>query len=347
MSQLHAIIPAGGAGTRLWPLSRAGHPKFLLDLTGTGRSLVQQTSDRLNGLVAGVHVVTGRAHARAVTAQLPGAEVLVEPSPRDSMPAIGLAAAVIARRDPEAIVGSFAADHVIDDTDGFAAAVSEAVRVAETGKVVTIGLAPVSPSTAFGYIDGGDRLGSFATARTVRRFVEKPDLETAREYLATGTYFWNAGMFVVRASVLLDHLARLQPTMHAGLLAIAEAWDSPGRAEALAEHWPRLTSIAIDHAIAEPVSLDGGVAVVPGSFDWTDLGDFAALAAKSSSGDAVWVDADGFVASTTDQTVSVVGLQDIVVAVTPDAVLVTSRTAAQEVKAVPGRWRELGRPDLL
>ena len=116
MSQLHAIIPAGGAGTRLWPLSRAGHPKFLLDLTGTGRSLLQQTSDRLSGLAAGVHVVTGRAHDAAVTEQLPDAEVLAEPSPRDSMPAIGLAAAVIARRDPEAIVGSFAAERILVTT---------------------------------------------------------------------------------------------------------------------------------------------------------------------------------------------------------------------------------------
>ncbi|MBM9464770.1 mannose-1-phosphate guanylyltransferase [Aeromicrobium sp. YIM 150415] len=347
MSQLHAIIPAGGAGTRLWPLSRAGHPKFLLDLTGTGRSLLQQTSDRLSGLAAGVHVVTGRAHDAAVTEQLPDAEVLAEPSPRDSMPAIGLAAAVIARRDPEAIVGSFAADHVIDDTAGFTAAVREAVEVAETGRVVTIGLTPVSPSTAFGYIDGGARLDGFATARTVRRFVEKPDLETAREYLAAGTYAWNAGMFVVRASVLLDHLARLQPTMHAGLLAIAEAWDTPERETALEEHWPRLTSIAIDHAIAEPVSLDGGVAVVPGTFDWTDLGDFAALADRTSSAEAVWVDAEGFVANTTEQTVSVVGLDDVVVAVTGDAILVTTRAAAQRVKVAPGQWRDRGRADLL
>ncbi|OUZ07482.1 mannose-1-phosphate guanylyltransferase [Aeromicrobium sp. PE09-221] len=347
MDELHAIIPAGGAGTRLWPLSRAGHPKFLLDLTGTGRSLLQQTADRLDGLAAGVHVVTGRAHESAVAEQLPDVEVLAEPSPRDSMPAIGLAAAIIARRDPDAIIGSFAADHVIDDIAGFTAAVREAVRVAETGKVVTIGLTPLTPSTAFGYIDGGDRLDAFATARSVNRFVEKPDLETARGYLAAGTYSWNAGMFVVRASVLLEHLARLQPTMHAGLLAIAEAWDTPGREAALAEHWPRLTSIAIDHAIAEPVSLDGGVAVVPGAFDWTDLGDFAALAAKSPSADAVWVDAAGFVASTTEQTVSVVGLDDVIVAVTPDAVLVTTRAAAQDVKAVPGRWRERGRTDLL
>ncbi len=347
MSELHAIIPAGGAGTRLWPLSRAGHPKFLLDLTRAGRSLLQQTSDRLEGLADGVHVVTGRAHAGMVADQLPDAEVLAEPGPRDSMPAIGLAAAVIAHRNPEAVVGSFAADHLIDDAESFRGAVREAVAVAETGKVVTIGLTPTGPSTAFGYIDGGERLEGFATARAVRRFVEKPDAPTARDYLASGTYSWNAGMFVVRAATLLDHLARLQPTMHAGLLAIAAAWDTPERLAVLDEQWPRLTSIAIDHAIAEPVSLDGGVAVVPGTFDWTDLGDFAALSERSPSADAVWVDADGFVAGTTEQTVSVVGLEDVVVAVTEDAILVTTRAAAQQVKAVPPQWRDRGRPDLL
>lgn len=347
MSELHAIIPAGGAGTRLWPLSRADHPKFLLDLTGSGRSLLQQTADRLDRLCTQVHVVCGGDHAEAVAAQLPQVQILAEPDPRDSMPAIGLATAVIAHRNPDAIVGSFAADHLIDDTDSFAAAVREAAEVAQTGKIVTIGLRPTGPSTAFGYIDAGASLEGFATARAVNRFVEKPDARTAAEYLAAGSYLWNAGMFIARASVLLDQLAQLQPQMHAGLLAIAEAWDTPDRARVLAEQWPRLTRIAIDHAIAEPVSLTGGVAVVPGEFDWTDLGDFAALSEHAVPAEAVWIDAEGFAASTTDQTVSVVGLDDVVVAVTPDAILVTTRAAAQRVKDARTAWADRDRTDLL
>ncbi|MFD1858870.1 mannose-1-phosphate guanylyltransferase [Aeromicrobium camelliae] len=349
MSPLHAIVPAGGAGTRLWPLSRASHPKFLLDLTGTGRSLLQQTWDRLLPLTGPerIHVVTGQRHAAAVAAQLRDADVLAEPSPRDSMPAIGLAAAVIAAREPDAVIGSFAADHVIGDDELFHAAVREAVDVAATGKVVTIGLEPTFASAAFGYIEAAERLPGMPTARAVARFVEKPDAETAAAYLATGAFSWNAGMFVTRADVLLGHLERLHPPLHEGLRTIAAAWDTPRRDEVLDEHWPRLTRISIDHAVAEPVSLDGGVAVVPGRFAWTDLGDFASLADTADSDDAVWVDADGFVATRTAQTVSVVGIADAVVAVTDDAVLVTTRAHAQQVKAVPAAWQERGRDDLL
>jgi len=347
MAELHAIIPAGGAGTRLWPLSRADRPKFLLDLTGGGRSLLQQTADRLAPLCADMRVVCGRDHVAAVAEQLPYAEVLAEPTPRDSMPAIGLAAAVIARHEPGAVVGSFAADHLIDDADGFAAAVREATDVAADGKIVTIGLSPSTPSTAFGYIESGEPLASFPTARTVRRFVEKPDARAAAEYLDGGAHLWNAGMFVVRADVLLEHLSRLQPELHAGLLAIADAWGAADHDRVLAEQWPRLTRIAIDHAIAEPASLTGDVAVVPGDFGWTDLGDFAALSEHAVSADSVWIDAEGFVAATTGQTVSVVGLDDVVVAVTEDAVLVTTRADAQRVKRAPAAWAERGRSDLL
>lgn len=349
MSGFHAIVPAGGAGTRLWPLSRAERPKFLLDLTGAGRSLLQQTWDRLVPLTGPchVHVVTGRAHADAVAAQLPQARVLAEPSARDSMPAIGLAVALIAEREPEAVVGSFAADHLISDVARFHSAVDEAVAAAQTGKIVTIGLRPTSASTAFGYIDAGAPLSGLSTALEVRRFVEKPDATTAAEYVASGTYWWNAGMFVMRCDVLLGHLERLHPPLHEGLRAIAAAWETEHRDAVLERWWPRLTQIAIDHAVAEPVSLDGGVAVIPGDFDWTDLGDFATLAAHASSDDAVWVDGNGFVAARTGQAVSVVGIEDAVVVVTEDAVLVTNRSSAQQVKDVPRAWGDRDRTDLL
>ncbi|MFT4188789.1 MAG: mannose-1-phosphate guanylyltransferase [Aeromicrobium sp.] len=348
---VHAIVPAGGSGTRLWPLSRAARPKFLLDLRGDGRSLLQQTWDRLTPLVGPdrIHVVTGAAHADAVRAQLPAlAHLIAEPSPRDSMPAIGLAAAIIARRDAGAVVASFAADHVIADEEAFADTVAQAVAAARAGLVATIGVTPTEPSTAFGYIERGARLDlpGAPRARTVRRFVEKPDTATAADYLATGDFSWNAGMFVVRADVLLDHLARLQPTLHAGVQAIADTWDGPDADAVLAEVWPTLTKIAVDHAVAEPVSLTGAMAVVPGDFGWSDVGDAAALPVRHDDS-AVLVDADGLVHSTEGLPIAVVGLRDVVVLHTGDALLVADRAQSQRVREVVAELRERGRDDLL
>ncbi|MBC7631288.1 mannose-1-phosphate guanylyltransferase [Aeromicrobium sp.] len=354
LESFHAVIPAGGAGTRLWPLSRASRPKFLLDLDGSGRSLLQQTWDRLVDLIPPerIHIVTGAAHADAIRAQLPElSSLFVEPSPRDSMPAIGLAAAVIGARDPSAVIGSFAADHVIDDQVSFAEAVGQAVAVARTGLVTTIGITPTGPSTAFGYIESGDLLDvvDATSARAVATFVEKPEADIAAAYVASGSYSWNGGMFVTRTDVLLKHLARLQPTLHAGLAAIAGAWDTSARQDVLDSTWPSLTKIAIDHAIAEPVSLEGGMAVVPGAFTWDDVGDFAALQdiGAASSPETVWIDADGLAIAEDGTTIAVVGLHDVVVVRTPDALLVTTRDQAQRVKDVVAALKDRGRTDLV
>lgn len=353
LADLHAIVPAGGSGTRLWPLSRQARPKFLLDLTGTGRSLVEQTWDRLVPLVGAdrIHVVTGVAHASGIRAQLPDlSHLIVEPSPRDSMPAIGLAAAIIAETEPDAVVGSFAADHVIDDHAAFTDAVTQAVAAARAGLVATIGITPASPSTAFGYIEAGAALGldDGPDAHRIVRFVEKPDLETAERYIADPSFSWNAGMFVVKASVLLDHLARLQPTLHDGVRRIAAAWHTPERDETLAARWPTLTRIAIDHAVAEPVSLEGAMAVIPARFAWNDIGDFAALAdiGAASHPDTVWIDADGLVLADDGTQVAVIGIRDVVIARTADALLVTTRTYAQRVKEIPAALAAGGRADL-
>lgn len=358
---LRAIVPAGGAGTRLWPLSRAGSPKFLHDLTGTGRTLLQATVDRLVPLTGpeGVVVVTGQRHLDAVRGQLDLAAdaVLGEPSPKDSMAAIGLAAAVLAERDPDVVVGSFAADHVIAG-DGFADAVGQAVAVAREGFLVTVGIAATEPSTAFGYVRAGESLAisGAPSARGVRGFTEKPDAATAAGYLATGEYRWNAGMFVVRARVLLEHLARLNPPLHDGLRAIAAAWDTDARSAALERYWADLPAIPIDLAIAEPVAAEGGVAMVPGDFAWHDIGDFASLADRLPTGDSgarvlgtgdvLAIDADGALVVTGGRLVAVLGIDDVVVVDTPDALLVTTRGHAQQLKAVVDAVRE-HRADLL
>ncbi|MBM6402881.1 mannose-1-phosphate guanylyltransferase [Phycicoccus sp. CSK15P-2] len=350
-----AVVPAGGAGTRLWPLSRAGHPKFLLDLTGSGRTLLQATVDRLTPLTADrVVVVTGAAHADSVRGQLPGLprdRVLAEPSPRDSMAAIGLAAAVVERIDPDAVVGSFAADHVIPDTGAFHTAVREAVEVARDGHLVTLGVEPTHPATGFGYIRAGEPLDGASTALRALEFVEKPDAERAAAYLETGGYRWNAGMFVARAGTLLDLLTRWHPALAAGLREIAA---EPARLDDL---WPQLERIAIDHAVAEPAAADGRVVVVPAPFTWDDIGDFASLGSllPVEEGVAVLGDRDlvhaadtrGLVVPAGGRRVAVVGMDDVVVVDTPDALLVTTRARAQEVKGVVEALRAEGRTHLL
>ncbi|MFW7414401.1 mannose-1-phosphate guanylyltransferase [Demequina sp. SO4-18] len=345
---LVCVVPAGGVGSRLWPLSKPERPKFLIDLLGTGSTLIQDTVERLTPLGESVYIVTGERHADAVAEQLPdlsAERIVAEPSPRDSMAAIALAAALIEEREGERIMGSFAADHVIPDGEVFRATVRTAVEAARTGRVVTIGIEPTEPSTAFGYIRAGQPLADAPGAFAVEAFTEKPDAQTAAALLAEGGSSWNAGMFVVSTSVLLGHLARLHPTLEAGVREIAAAWDGPSRAEVLGRVWPTLTRIAIDHAIAEPVAAEGGVAMVPGPFLWHDVGDFATLAGLLPPGDdgavrigrtedVSLVGSEGTLIVGGSKPIAVVGIPDAVVVETDEAILVTRREAAQRVKDV-------------
>ncbi len=363
----YAVIPAGGAGTRLWPLSRSRTPKFLHDLTGAGRTLLQATVDRLDAVAvpANLMVVTGTAHVAAVARQLPDVvadNILAEPSGRDSMAAIGLAAAVLQERHGDVILGSFAADQVITSAPSFVESVREGIAAAREGYVVTIGIAASRPSTAFGYVRSAEHLGidGAASVRRVLGFTEKPDSATARSYLATGEYRWNAGMFITRTSVLLDHLAQQRPELCEGLRTIAAAWDTDERDQVLQRVWPGLEKVAIDHAIAEPVAAAGGVAMVPGDFGWDDVGDFNSLAGLLPAVDdrnskvlgneelVIRLDSAGSViVPAAGRVVAVLGLDDVVVVDTPDALLVTTRARAQQVKSVVDALSERGYDELL
>ncbi|GJJ14386.1 hypothetical protein Clacol_008650 [Clathrus columnatus] len=357
-----AVVPAGGAGTRLWPLSRESCPKFLLDLTLRGRSLIQATWDRLLPLTTHTRmmIVTGNAHSDAVRDQLPDllpANLLAEPSPKESGAAIGLAAAVLCLRNPDAILGSFAADHMISGADAFLSAVSEAVATARYNHLVTIGIAPSHPATGFGYIRLGDNLEipEAPNARIVSQFKEKPDAKTAASYLSTGNYRWNGGMFVVKAQFLMDLLKEYQPKLAEGLEQIALAWDDEiSREKALREIWPTLPKIAIDHAVAEPAALEGKVAVIPATFGWDDVGDFTSLSEMLPAeinqprilGDSSHVvteqSAGGIIVPASGRLVACLGVDDLVIVDTHDALLVTTRARSQEVKRLVAKCREAG-----
>ncbi len=366
VDRFYSVIPAGGIGSRLWPLSRADTPKFLHDLTGSGQTLLRETWDRL-APIAGedrVMVVTGRAHRAAVEAQLPrltDKNVVLESEPKDSSAAIGLAAAILEHREPGVIVGSFAADHVIGDVRRFRRAVVEAIAVADAGYIATIGITPTEPAIGFGYIRGGEPLtvAGAPSAQLVEAFVEKPDLDTARTYFESDRYLWNAGMFIARADVLLAQMAKSQPELVEGLRSLAAAWDTPERGHVVDQVWPSLVKVAIDYSVAEPAAAEGRLAVIAGDFPWDDVGDFASIAKLQSGGRKsdlailgaharVLADSSsGIVVSDSDRLITLIGVENIVVVDTADALLVTTSEHAQRVKSVVDALKLSGRNEVL
>jgi mannose-1-phosphate guanylyltransferase len=358
-----AVIPAGGSGTRLWPLSRAGHPKFLHPLTGTDASLLQSTVERLAPLTTGDRtlVVTGAAHVTAVARQLTGLpeeNILVEPSPRDSCAAIALAAMVIAMREPTAVMGAFAADHLIGDPGRWVDTVQQAISGAEQGLLMTVGITPTRPETGYGYLQCGPLIGA-GPMRQVEEFKEKPAAEVAETYVRSGRHLWNASMFVWRVDVFLTELARQQPELHAGLTTIAQSWHTPQREDVLGTVWPTLPKISVDYAVMEGAATAGRVATVPGDFGWNDIGDFHTLGEvlpADVSGNVV-LGADGtetkpgvllldssnmVVLPYSGRLVATLGVRDLIVVDTPDALLVCPRDRAQDVKKLVDELKQRG-----
>ena len=361
---LHAIVMAGGSGTRFWPASRAALPKQLLPLAGA-KTLLEDTVDRLDGLVPPdrVMVVTAGRLLDAVRRQLPqvpDAGLVGEPCKRDTAPCIGLAALLVARHDPDAIMAVMPSDHVIRPAEGFRAAIRQAAALVEEspGRLVTFGIKPTYAAECFGYIQQGEPLKAApaegtAAVHTVAQFREKPPAAVAQEYLAAGNYLWNGGIFVWKAATILSALAERQPECLAHLRRIASAWDTPDRDTVFAEEFAAIKGISIDYAVLEHAR---DVVVIEAPFSWDDLGGWSAVARQRGG------DTDGntvvgkhlgieslrtIVHTGDDHLVVTMGLQDMLVVHTADATLVAHRAHEEAVRKVVAELEKRGWTEFL
>jgi mannose-1-phosphate guanylyltransferase len=355
MSQHFIVIIAGGKGERFWPQSRAPRPKHLLPVVGT-KPLLAQTIDRVKPLAPAknIFVITSAVQEKAVRVVckgIPAANIIAEPVGRDTAAAVGLAAAIVAARDPQGIFAVLPADHVIHDDKSYQADLKAAFAAAEADDVmVTIGITPTEPATGFGYIQRGEKWRSFnrRPVLRVKRFVEKPEQKVAEGYLASGDYVWNAGMFVWSVPVVERALAQHAPELDAALkpIRIALAKKRP-LAGVLKKAYPTLPKISVDYALLEKST---NVVVLSSSFDWDDVGAWPAVA-KHFKPDAtgnvsrgialVEQGANNIVFSEGKHLVAVVGVDDLIVVHTPDATLVCPKSKAQEIKALLKRVEAL------
>jgi mannose-1-phosphate guanylyltransferase/mannose-6-phosphate isomerase len=345
------IILSGGAGTRLWPVSREAHPKPFMRI-GDGKSLLTQTHERalaVSGNTAPL-IVTNRDYYFLSHDELDDQEVkphyLLEPTGRNTAPAIALAAMWAMQQKPDACMLVLPADHLIKDTPSFYTAVQHAENLAKDGFLVLFGIKPKAPETGFGYIEMGNKVSEHA--QMVQRFVEKPDAVTAARYLAEGNYVWNSGMFCFKASTILDAFATYNPAL---LEAARNVWNSTkavGDKMELPASFNTLENISIDYAVMEKAK---NIAVIPGDFDWSDIGAWKAVAEAIPADEAgntnnncqtIVIDSRNTHIQTTDRLVAVIGLDNLLVIDTPDALLVADKARSQEVKEVVTRLKAAG-----
>ncbi len=355
--QLTAVIMAGGKGERFWPKSRTGCPKQFLSLTEDGETMIQKTVNRLVPLVApeDIYIVTNAAYLGLIEQQLPmlpAENVIAEPCARNTAPCIGLAAGIIQKKYGDAVMFVLPSDHLIRSEDMYTDTLRKAAEAAEAGEqLVTLGITPTYPETGYGYIKyvrGSGRNGIY----NVERFVEKPDSSTARGYLRSGGYLWNSGMFIWKASTILHNIRQHMPGLYEGLLPIAAAYGTEGFADVLSEQFPGLPAESIDFGIMEKAE---HICTIPGNFGWDDVGSWLALQRINEtdsegnmlSGDVVSVDSKNCTICGGSRTIAVLGLEDVVIVDTPDAVLVCDKNSTQDIKKVLAELRAQGRVELL
>ncbi|HEY6345712.1 MAG TPA: mannose-1-phosphate guanylyltransferase [Bryobacteraceae bacterium] len=357
----YGLILAGGRGTRFWPRSRRKSAKQVLRFFGE-RSLIQQTLDRLRPVIPPERIwVLTNEHLRAEIArqlpEVPRAQILAEPAQRNTAPAIGLAAQVLTSLDPEALMGVFPSDHVIGQPREFLRLLRPAFDAARDGKLAVLGIQPRWPETGYGYIEfarvphaAGKEL-PFA----VRRFHEKPERPLAVRYVRGGRHYWNAGMFFWRTQVLLEELRRYVPKT-ASLLAALPPFGSRRFAARLREVFPLCENKSIDYAVMEPAAKAGRVAMIPaGDIGWNDVGSWNAVYelharddfGNAVRGDSLIQDSTGVYVDADSKLVALVGVKDLIVVDTPDALLIADRARAQQVGELVKRLEKSGREDLL
>ena len=357
---MYVVILAGGSGTRFWPLSRKSTPKQLMSVFG-GKSMLQRTVERVIPMQPKrVIVVTNALQAAETRSQLAyisevPVDVIEEPVGRNTAPAIGLAAAIIARFDPDGVMAVLPADHYILDEETFRATLQKARSVALGGALVTLGITPTRPETGYGYIEAA--AASSGDAVAVQRFVEKPDLERAMEFLATGRFYWNSGMFVWGACTILNEIGRLMPELSGALARLAfddRMWELSGLKPQIEAIYSGIKGESIDFGVMERA---GNVQVIPASFGWSDVGSWSALPEVMDADEDghVLVNAKGSVsvaakdclAYGNGKMVALVGVQELIVVDTPDAILVCAKSAAQDVKKVVEELEKRGVAELL
>ncbi len=360
------VILSGGSGTRLWPVSRQCHPKQFAPLFGDERSLFQHTLARFTGdagRYAPAIVICNEAHRFLVAEQMrrlavPGGRIVLEPAGRNTAPAAALAALTardeMSDRGTDPFVLLLPADHLITDEDAFHRAIAAALPAAAAGRIVTFGITPDHPATGYGYIEAGERLPEAPQAHDVRRFREKQDRESAERYLEAGNFYWNAGIFLARADRLIGEFERHAPEILAGVrAAFAARRTDPDFTRPDAQAWGAIEGISIDYAIMERTSR---AAVLPVAMGWSDVGSWDALhealphdeTGNAVLGDVLAEEVSGSLlrAESGGAMIAALGVRDLVIVTTPDAVLVLPRARAQEVRRLVDRLKQEGRPEL-
>jgi mannose-1-phosphate guanylyltransferase len=356
LPRTYGVIMAGGSGTRFWPLSRAARPKQFLPLGSSDEALLAATVRRLEPLVPAERILIVVAEnlaeeTRRLLPHLDPAHVLAEPVGRNTAPCVGWAASLIAREDPSAVLAVLPADHHIGAEQVFTDTLARAIAAAAGGDLVTIGIRPSRPETGYGYIEIGDPIGD--GVHRARRFVEKPDSERAKQFVAGGRHLWNSGMFFFRADAVLREIRTHLPELAAGLARFdAAAARGEEQAEVRAS-FGSLPSISIDHGIMEKAA---SVSVLPGDFGWSDVGSWTTvweLAARDTEGNAFFGDVvpvesrNCYVRAPEGKVVAVIGLDDVVVVDTDDALLVLPRERSQEVREIVEALRRLKKTEYL